>query len=117
MPLVSISRSSAEGRMMMWPIFVAPIKAGITTRLAPERISFRSVEGDSARAMISIVAFRSRAVSVTKTLAVSSGSTTAMTRARSMPAACRVASSLGAAEHGQVARRPGLRPRAFRWNR
>ena len=79
--------------MIMWPIFVAPIKAGNTTRLAPERSSLRSVEGDSARAMISIVPFSSRTVSVTKTLAVSSGSTMAITRARPMPAACSVASS------------------------
>ena len=77
----------------MWAIFVAPMKAGITTRFAPERSSFFSVEGDSARAMISIVGLSSRAVSVMNTLAESSGKTVASTRARSIPASTSVCSS------------------------
>ena len=78
---VSSSRFSADGQVIMWAIFVAPMKAGITTRFAPERSSFFSVEGDSARAMISIVGLSSRAVSVMNTLAESSGKTVASTRA------------------------------------
>ena len=63
--------------MIICAIFVAPIKAGSTIRVAPLRSSFFSVDGDSARAMISIVAFSSRALSVMKTLVVSSGRTVA----------------------------------------
>ena len=93
--------------MIMWAIFVAPMSAGMTTRVAPERISFFSVEGDSARAMISIVEFSSRAVSVMNTLAESSGRTVASTRpGRSRPP--RASPPRRRSPAGQVTQRLGL---------
>ncbi len=78
----SRTKRAVSGKRIISAIRSAPIWVGSTTLLAPAWISLRSVETASPRAMISILVFRLRAVSVMKTLAASFGSTVASARAR-----------------------------------